>query len=355
MELTSTQRQVFDILNTAKSNKYALADWYLGAIYAAKNTYNPDRFSQAAHSLRELLEKLPRVFVESEIQESKQDFRGMRDNLYSRLCSDKKRYNGKWKGETIDAGLDKTIRGLDRYLELNQKPTRKERVHSLMNKLDPMHDALDQGIRFEKSKRFHTLWTTFEKLAHHKPGIDEKFFWEQLDLVDRLIIDLLAPITAQDQGTIQAIISNPYPDKDDIEKLIELIKRRGANYAYFFKTADNPVWITPLVENGFFENPPNIEATGDGRIITLLWWPIFYLQKVAAQLPEKVVEIILSLKETDNPRILREIFSIACDLQNTDLSIRLKPLIKQFLQSPYRWGEEELIVKILKKWGGCQG
>jgi hypothetical protein len=48
LELTSTQRQVIEILRTAKSQKYSLADWYLGAIYAAKNIYNPDRFSQAA-------------------------------------------------------------------------------------------------------------------------------------------------------------------------------------------------------------------------------------------------------------------------------------------------------------------
>jgi len=88
VELTSTQTQVIELLSAAKSPKYALADWYLGAIYAAKNIYNPDRFAQAAQSLRELLEKLPRVFVESEIQESRPDFRGMRSNLYSRLRSD---------------------------------------------------------------------------------------------------------------------------------------------------------------------------------------------------------------------------------------------------------------------------
>ena len=88
IELTSTQRQVSEILGTGKSQKYSLKAWYLGAIYAAKNTYNPDRLSQAAQLLRELLEKLLRVFVESEVQKSSPDFWGMRDNLYSRLCSD---------------------------------------------------------------------------------------------------------------------------------------------------------------------------------------------------------------------------------------------------------------------------
>jgi len=278
--LTSTQRQVFEILSATKSQKYSLADWYLGAIHAAKNIYNPDRFSQAAQSLRELLEKLPRVFVESEIQESRPDFRGMRSNLCSRLRSDKARYKGAWEGKLIDADLDKTIRGVDNYFERNQIPTRKEQIHFVISKIDPMHDTLDQRIRLEKYEQFHTLWKTFEGLAHHKTNTDEKSFWEQLALVERLIIDLLAPITAQDQGAIRAILDKPHPEQADFEKLLGLIRRRGANYAYFFKTVDNPIWINPLVENGFFNNPPSVEAAGDGRIITPLWWPIFYLQKV---------------------------------------------------------------------------
>lgn len=355
IELTSAQRQVIKILRTTKSQKYPLGDWYLGAIYATKNNYNPDRFSQAAQSLRELLEKLPRVFVESEVQESRPDFLSMRVNLYSRLCSDKNRYEGEWKGKTIDACLDKTIRGVDRYLELNQIPTRKEQIHSVMNKLDPMHDTLDQGIRLEKAERFHALWKTFEGLAHHNTSADEKFFWEQLAMTERLIIDLLAPITAQDQGAIQAFLSKSNPNQDDFENLFELIKRRGANYAFFFNTVDSPAWITPLVQNGFFKNPPNVETAGDGRIITPLWWPIIYLKKISAQSPNQAVEIILNLEKTDNPRILREVFSIACKLADTDLSLRLKPLIKKFIQSPYRWGEDELVVNLLEKWGRTPG
>lgn len=355
IELTSTQLQVIDILKTAKSEKYHLADWYLGAVYAAKNIYNPDRFSQAAQSLRELLEKLPRVFVETGFQESRPDFQGMRATLYSRLRSDKKRYDRRWEGKIIDAMLDETINCVDRYLELNQTPTRREQIHSVISKLDPMHEILGQGIRTEKSERFRALWRAFEGLAHHNITADETFFWEQLATAERVIIDLLAPITAQDQRALRAIISKPHPEQDDTEKLIELIKRRGANYAYFFKTADNPVWITPFVKNGFFKNPPNVEAAGDGRISVPLWWPIFYLQKVSVQSPKMVVDILCSMEQTDNPRVLREIFSIACDLPDATLSLRLKPLIKRFLQSPYRWGEEGLIVKILQKWGRDPG
>jgi len=355
IELTSTQQQVIKILNTSKSKKYPLGNWYLGAIYAAKNIHNPDRFSQAAQSLRELLEKLPRVFVKSEVQESLHDFRGMRVNLYSRLSSDKIRYEGDWRGKTIDVCLDKTIRGMDRYLELNQIPSRKEQIHSVTSKLDPMHETLDQKIRHEKSDRFHLLWKNFEGLAHHNNSADDTFFWEQLALLEKLIMDLLAPITAQDQVAIQSILSKPNPNENEFEVLLESIKRRGSNYAFFFNTVDSPIWITLLAQNGFFKNPLNVEVLDDGRIITPLWWPIVYLQKVSTKAPNQVVEIILNLEKTDNPRILREILLIACGLEDTELSLRLKPLIKKYIQSPYQWGEDELIVNLLDKWGNTAG
>jgi len=356
LELTSIQRQVIDILSTAKSKKYSLSDWYLGAIYAAKNTYNPDRYSQAAQSLRELLEKLPRVFVESEIQESMPPkCRDSRDKLYLRLCSYRKRCEGGLEGNTIDFDLDKTIQDVERYLDPKQTPTRGDHIRFLMNKLDPMYDIFDKCIKLEKSERFMAAWKYFENLAHHKNITDENIFWQQLSLVEHLIIDILAQFTAEDHGAIRAIISRPHLELDDVVKMFELIKRRGANYAFFFKMVDNPDWISPLAANGFFKNPLNVEDAEDGHISAPLWWPILYLQRVSPKAPEQVVEIILGLEETNNPRILREIFLIACDLSDIELSLRLKPLIQRFLKSPYRWGEEELIVTILQKWGRDQG
>ena len=59
--LTSKQRDVLEVLKSKQTEKYPLSRWYTGALYALNNHYNPDRVAQAAHSLRELLEKLPEV------------------------------------------------------------------------------------------------------------------------------------------------------------------------------------------------------------------------------------------------------------------------------------------------------
>ena len=42
----------------------------MAALYALNNEQNSDRIAQAAHSLRELLEKLPRVVEGSDLQGS---------------------------------------------------------------------------------------------------------------------------------------------------------------------------------------------------------------------------------------------------------------------------------------------
>ena len=56
--LSGRQRALFQALGK-KDQQLALM--YLGALSVLKNMLNPERIAQAAHSLRELLEKLPRI------------------------------------------------------------------------------------------------------------------------------------------------------------------------------------------------------------------------------------------------------------------------------------------------------
>jgi len=354
-ELTSKQQQVADLLKSAQKPEYPFFNWYLGALHAANNRYNPDRYSQVAQSIRELLEKLPRVLVSSDIPQPRHNYKELRNNLNSRFISDKERYEGEWAGKIIDAELDHTIREFEKYLELNQTPDRKEQANSLLSKLDPMHDTLDPQIRSDKTKRFMKLWTYFESVAHHKSVANEGSILRQLARTEDLIIDLLAPFTAQDQSSIRTLISKKQPNNDEVEKLLELIRRRGANYAFFFRTADNPFWIIPLNENGFFNTPPDAKVMEDGSVLVPYWMPIEYLKKVSLTKPKEVVEIILGLGKIENPRILREILSIACDLPDISLSLSLFALIKHYLESPHWWGDSELIVRIIQKWGNESG
>ena len=115
LELSLRQQEVLSALRSRETSRFRISSWYLGALYALNNPYNPDRISQAAQSLRELVEKLPRLF-DTEAPIGSQGLKGMRDSLHSRFEKDKKRYEQGWRDKRIDGQLDKTLRRIDRYL-----------------------------------------------------------------------------------------------------------------------------------------------------------------------------------------------------------------------------------------------
>ena len=350
--LDATQRQVLDALRAIETDECPLGDWYLGALFALQNKYNPDRISQAAQSLRELLEKLPRVVRESDVVKS-YDFAGMRRGIYNRWIKDKKRYDGKWTGVTVNTHFDKTLRNIDRYLELYQIPTRKEQIQSAIGQIDPMADLFDPKIQKAKRDQFHKVWMELEGFAHHRNNPDEQLFLACFSAIDQIILDLLAPITAQNQQEIRTILEKPAPTEDDINSMLELIKRRGANYRFFFEYARNPVWIPILKDQGFFNSPPSVKPADEGYVTYPFWPPISYLKRVANDDPEQVVDILVELPETDNPAVLQEICDIACAIEDIDLSLKLKPWVTRYVKSSY---PEDLlydsIVEILNHWIG---
>lgn len=351
IELSSQQQQVVDNLRRIENEKYPLANWYLGALYATKNPHNPDRYSQAGQSLRELVEKLPRVTEDAPSFGNGLDFREERTKIWKRFQKDKARYNDQWVKKEIDPSLSNTIRKIDNYLEANQQTTRPEQVAIALQSLDPMHDHFDQKIRKSNAAQWMRVWRRLEDLAHHRPMADEGEFLELLNSFDHLILGLLAPVTAEDQRAIKAIIDKKTIEPRDVKTIVELVRRRGANYVFFFKNLDDSAWIQPLHEHGFFDRPTELERDETGRTLARHWWPMRYLQRVAKTAPGDVVPVLLDLPPIDNPRVLEGIVAIASQIDDIELSTQLKPWVIHYLKSPFRGTRTDLIVSLLKKWG----
>ena len=333
--LTSRQQAVLAALKSKETEEHPLGDWYLGALYTLENTHNPDRVSQAAQSLRELVEKLPRVVRAMDAHVMAFDFVGMRRGIDARLSKDKERYPEGWKDRVIDSRLDKTLRKVERYVELNRQPTRKEQLQRAITNLDPMVDQLDGRIREEKRNRLHDLWQRLEGFAHHQRNPDVEKFRECLETLERIVFDLLAPITAQDQQEIQSILALSERSERDVERLLSLIERRGANFAFFFEYVNDASWLPILSARGYFAHPLNAEPAGDDRVIFPLWWPIRYLVKVSTNAPDAVLELVLQLPKVDNPRVYDDILNIALRLHG-EQSAKLKPKILEYTDIEYQ-------------------
>ncbi|MDE0505985.1 MAG: hypothetical protein OXI86_18055, partial [Candidatus Poribacteria bacterium] len=332
LKLTPQQQRVLEALIDRETEEYPLSQWYLGAYYALENTQNPDRIAQAAQSLRELLEKLPRVVLGIGVQVRASGLAGVRREIYERILKDKERYANGWKGEAINTHLDKTLRKIEDYLDQNQQPTRKEKVQMAVAALDPMGNRFDRQTQEKKRDEFNGLWKRLENFAHHKTYSDTEEFEVCLKDIERTVFDLLAPITAKNQMEIQNILANAHRSETDVENMFSLIERRGANYVFFFKhAAENAdtAWLSHLDRRGYFTNLPNAEPIGNDRVNFPFSWPMHYLARMAQCASEDVIEIVLRLPKTDNPWIYNEILEIALRLPGSH-SVKLQPKILEY-------------------------
>ena len=336
LDLTLQQQSVLGALQGKETEEYPLSKWYLGALYALENTHNPDRVSQAAQSLRELVEKLPRVVQAMDAQGTAFDFAGMRHGIDARLSRDKERHPEGWKDQVIDSHLDKTLQKVERYLEQNRQPTRKEQLQRAVTNLDPLLDQLDSGVREAKRQLLHDLWKSLEGFAHHQRNPDIAEFRECLRTLERAVFDLLAPITAQDQQEIQSILALPDRSEQDVERLLSLVERKGANFAFFFERVNDASWLPILRKKGYFAHPLKAEPVGDGRVSFPPWWPIHYLAKVSEAASDEVIELVLQLPEVDNPRVYNDILDIALRLPG-EQSAKLKPKVLEYAGMDYQF------------------
>ena len=326
LQLIPRQQDVLRALQGRENEKYPLSQWYLGALYALANHYNPDRFSQAAQSLREVVEKLPRIVQESDLQISSYNVPENRRDIASRIADDRHRYQEAWNGKLIDPSLAETLDRASIYFEKIQQPSRRQQLQMAVVSIDPLANQFDAEILRSKRDRINRVGQQLEKFAHHRGTEDASEFANLLEVLETTILDLLAPITAQDQQEIRSILELPDRTTSDEERLLTLTERRGANYTYFFGQADDPSWIPLLRERGYFSNPPPLEKLGDDQWNAPHWWPLQYLSRMASLAPEQVAEIVLAFPNVDNPRVTFQILDTARNLPSVR-SARLKPKV----------------------------
>ena len=177
LQLTRRQEDVVSALVSAENETHPLSQWYHGALYTLSNGNNPDRIAQAAHSLRELLEKLPRVLTGNAPPAGPNNFQELRRELATRFGNDRERYSMGWEGAAIDSALSLTIEKASIYFENSQQPSRREQIQSTFLTTDPLASQLDKGIVQAKGDAVHRLWRQLEGLAHHG-GADKQGFHE---------------------------------------------------------------------------------------------------------------------------------------------------------------------------------
>jgi hypothetical protein len=354
LELSSQQSRLLECLKRLSKERMHFDEWYLGALYVLQNPYNPERFSQAAQTMRELLEKLPRAIKELEaIEELKIDFHQLRAKLTEKHELAKKGYSAGWLGKLIDDPLDASLRSLEDYLAANKqcKPNRSAQMEGLVNysiKKDPLPNVNDSKYTEQRTQRVTHIWKSFEKIAHHSKSSQEDFD-KILNNCEQVLLGLLDPTPSRDIQRISEILNSEFSQKTT-DECMELLQRSGANRLFFFRTAKDPIWITPLEKAKLFSGIENVEQLEGNQILANYWMPANFLRKAASKDSAAVIKLITGLPQTNNPRVLEEFCWIANDVSEISTSLELKRRVFAYCKAPFHWFNVKLLSKIFLKW-----
>lgn len=121
------------------------------------------------------------------------------------------------------------------------------------------------------------------------------------------------------------------PTPEQIERAISLLARPEQR-RYFFDKLQNPSWLTPLEERGFFSNPPApLRDDTKGTIQFPPWPALQYLARMAtiAQAQDDVLRIALNIPNTENIIVHDLLAEIATDLP--------APMSAQFVVRAPQW------------------
>jgi len=119
------------------------------------------------------------------------------------------------------------------------------------------------------------------------------------------------------------------PTPEQLDRAIARITRRE-HYRYFFNKLENPEWLEPLWEKGFFRSPPEPQIDQEHSTVNFPLWPeAGYLSRMAVHKPEVVKKIILQMPDTSNIYV---IYNLA------DAILNMPPdIAAQLMDKPKAW------------------
>jgi hypothetical protein len=183
---------------------------YFGALVALTHTENPDHLAQSAHSIRELLEKIP-AFLDVQTRAHQESLgskvRELEDSWQTATQRSASYDDGNWNGE-IDRPLSKLLDKFQQFFDWfsEHRPRRRAEVAATLHRLDGSDHTLPTPLEELEIERWMRIRDFLQAVAHHRkqPTRDEFEGW--LDALERFLLDRLDPRTFADFDTIDEII-----------------------------------------------------------------------------------------------------------------------------------------------------
>jgi len=199
---TIQQRALLDALNELNDGR--LANWFVGALTVILQDNNPDRIPQAAHSMRELMEKLP------------QDLDVAIPNIPTALKERTRQLNDRWKriqrrtkGVITRDGLTNDF--LERLQVFFQEfereyPSRHDLAKQIIAEVDPAGLPLPRVVQDQRADTWVELTKYFNNVSHHRYESNIAEMIRMIEKLEAFLLDFLQPRTVDSQAKILELI-----------------------------------------------------------------------------------------------------------------------------------------------------
>ena len=124
------------------------------------------------------------------------------------------------------------------------------------------------------------------------------------------------------------------PTNEMIDRALGSLKKVTAR-KYFFSRLENPLWLKPLAERGYFKHPPEVQRFDDGTAQFPYWPEIQYLKNVCRDVPDEVINLVIELPPIDNPIVYDGILDIAMHIPG-EQSAKLKNKVLEYVSMEHQ-------------------
>ncbi|MEV4704647.1 hypothetical protein [Actinoplanes sp. NPDC049316] len=207
LRLTGQQRALVEALESLETR---LKRMYLGSLIALRQAENTERFVQAAHTLREMINLVPESlgFVSS----GKQDRLGdklQKPELKWKGAVDRSKCNsdGQWTGE-IDQPLRQALIALDEFFswKAENRPKRRDELAATLRRMDASGRDVPGPLAAIAASEWDITRDYFISVCHYRKDPEEAEFYAYLDSLERFMLDRLRPRTFADFDVVDQII-----------------------------------------------------------------------------------------------------------------------------------------------------
>lgn len=215
LELGPNQRALYRAL---AQHNLDLAAIYLGGLRVLQGRNNPERIPQSAHSMRELLDALPRA-VDVPFRAMKESLRGKVNGLQDSYSAARGKsdchVDGAWEGE-IDKPLRRFLGRLESFFEWldAHRPRRKAEAARFLDQLNPTSSWVPGQSQDHHVQELMEYRDFFNRVAHHHRVTSAKYE-KWLARFELFLGGLLAPKTFDDFDEIDALLEQVRAEEED--------------------------------------------------------------------------------------------------------------------------------------------